>query len=70
MLKLLSLGLLAVSLTACASTSITTAATALQAAGYTVKAYCSLAEEGRAEIRRQIGLKAKMINCPGDKAAP
>jgi hypothetical protein len=40
---------------------------ALRAIGTSREAYCSLAPEGRAEIRAKLGLKAQYIVCPGDE---
>jgi hypothetical protein len=41
--------------------------TALRAIGTSREAYCSLAPEGRADIRAKLGLKAQYIVCPGDE---
>ncbi|WP_410212185.1 hypothetical protein [Phenylobacterium sp.] len=66
----LAVAALSLTLGGCAATGgAVSALGVLQAAGLTVDAYCGLAPEGRAEIRRKIGLKARLIACPGDAPA-
>lgn len=56
----------ALALSACGTTTEERLSNGMQAASITVSAYCALTPEGRAEIRRQIGLKAQLYRCPGD----
>lgn len=63
----LSAAAVALLLSGCAGAGPVTPETALQAAGMTREAYCALAPQARAEVRRILGLRVALVACPGDR---
>ena len=49
----------------CATSAVDAAFTA---AGVTQAAYCALAPEARAEIRRTLDVHVRIVDCPSDRA--